>query len=327
MHLIKILLVDDDEDDFLLTRNILSSGNDGNYYEVSWCNNYTEAINAMLKSHYDIYLVDYRLGKHSGLDLLYEATKSNCTEPIIIFTGRGDSKIDEEALRIGAADYLTKDEINSEILARTIRYALRHHKALSQLKNSENKFRALFERSKDPIMITDSDGIIYEANEAAIRFMDTTFEELIRKNSNDFYKNLSDREIFCAAMEQYGSVKDLELEIISALGKTKYCSISSFLQISQHGHKEFYYSILHDITYRKIQEQKSLYEEKIESIGHLTRIVANEIYSPLSNINFATEELKNNSEGRDENMLIDIIRKNCERINEITSSILAKAKV
>lgn len=325
-RLFKILLVDDDEDDFILTRDILASGPDKDSYELSWCNNYTEAINAMLKSRYDIYLVDYRLGKYSGLDLLNEAVKSNCSEPIIILTGKGGSEIDEEALALGAADYLTKDELSSEILLRTIRYATRHHHALYQLKNSENKFRILFERSKDPIMITDSEGIIYEANEAAIKFMDSTHEELIRKNAADFYRSASNRDLFKAAMDQYGSVKDMELEIISAAGKTKYCSISSFLQISQHGHNELYYSILHDITYRKMQERKAALAEKPDAISRLAQIMATEIYNPLSNINFATEELRNSTDNQEGNALLEIIRKNCERINEITSSMIAEAR-
>src|SRR5690606_4647895 len=139
MKPIKVLLVDDDEDDFILTQDILSENPRSQNYELSWCNNYSDAINAMLKRRYDVYLVDYRLGKYSGIDLLHEAVRSNCSQPIIILTGKGDLKIDEEALKVGAADYLVKGEIDSISLERSIRYALEHHKALEALKVSENK--------------------------------------------------------------------------------------------------------------------------------------------------------------------------------------------
>ena len=95
MDTVNILLVDDDEDDFILTKDILRENVSRQNYNLTWCNNFSEAINAMLKGHYDIYLVDYRLGRDSGMDLLNEAIKSNCTEPIIMLTGKGDFKIDE----------------------------------------------------------------------------------------------------------------------------------------------------------------------------------------------------------------------------------------
>lgn len=323
---IKILLVDDDEDDFILTRDVLTRAAHGDIYELSWCNNYAAAINAMLKCHYDIYLVDYHLGKYSGLDLLNEAVRSNCSEPVIILTGKGDSKIDEEALRLGAADYLTKDELNSEILTRAIRYALRHHNTLGQLRSSENKFRILFERSKDPIMITDAEGFVFEANDAAVEFLDTTPDRLNNETLFSFYKNEEDKELFNNTMERLGSVKDMELEIISSSGKTKYCSISSFIQISQHGHKELYYSILHGIPPVKHTEREPGAPDKYVSVTRLANVMASEVYNPLSNINFATEELKNNPDRYRNEELLDIIRKNCERINQVTSTLIEEVK-
>ena len=134
MKPVKVLLVDDDEDDYILTKDIFNEIPQRENYKLSWINNYEEAINAMLKSHYDIYLVDFRLGKHTGLDLLHEAIKSNVDEPIIILTGKGDSKVDEEALEIGAADYLVKDQINPYTIERSIRYALKHKNTLKALR-------------------------------------------------------------------------------------------------------------------------------------------------------------------------------------------------
>ena len=127
MKAVKVLLIDDDEDDYILTKEIFNDIPQKENYSLSWINNYEEGINAMLKSHYDIYLVDYRLGKYTGLDLLKEAIKSNVGEPIIILTGKGDSKVDDEALQIGAADYLIKDKIDPYTIERSIRYALKHN--------------------------------------------------------------------------------------------------------------------------------------------------------------------------------------------------------
>jgi len=322
MPVIKILLVDDDEEDFILTRELLLGNSRSQDYELTWCNKYSEAINAMLKEYYDIYLVDYRLGQYSGIDLLNEAVKSNCSQPIIILTGKGDMKIDEEALKLGAADYLVKDEINSKTLERSIRYALEHHKTLEKLRDSENKFRIIFERSKDPMVITDFYGKVYEVNTAAINFFEATQEELLRKNATEFYKDETSRRIFTTKMEQHGAVTDLELEFITSSGKVKFCSISSFLQITQHGNSELYYSIIHDLTYRKLQEQEEVLKEKLAAIELMAKNLASEIYNPLSNINLAVDELKNDVNQPDDLILFDIIKENCRKINKLTSELV-----
>ncbi|PWG82518.1 response regulator [Pararcticibacter amylolyticus] len=320
MHPVKILLVDDDEEDFIITREILSGGPGGDMYQLYWCNRYEAAINSMLKGHYDIYLVDYRLGRHSGLDLLREAIKSNCLDPLIILTGKGDRKTDEEALMLGAADYLTKAEINFDTLTRAIRYALRHHNTIGQLKTSESKFRVLFERSKDPVIITDSTGTVYDANGSILSFLDTTFEELKKKNIISFFADPGDIEHFISQIQRYGVVKDLELEIVTSRGRRKHCRVWSFIQILQHGNSELYYTIIHET-------EKSTNEIKIpdDFAESFTRLMAEEVYTPLSSINFATEELLNNLDKQNPE-LISIINKNCERIRTITSSLISASR-
>ncbi|WP_207429236.1 hybrid sensor histidine kinase/response regulator [Pedobacter sp. SYSU D00535] len=322
MRKIKILLVDDDEDDFILTRELLSDSPRKATYELSWCNNYREAITLLLKGLYDIYLVDYRLGSHSGIDLLNEAVKSSCTKPIIILTGKGDSRIDEEALQLGAADYLVKDQIDCATLERSIRYCYGHSKALEQLKESENKFRIIFERSKDPMLITDQKGNIYEANTAALRFFEYSKEAFLRKNAAELYRNKNNRKVFTNSLQGNGSVANLEFEYVTASGKTRVCSISSFVQISKQSDVELYYSILHDITYRRQQEQQIALEEKLSSIERITRNLADEVLNPLSNVNLALDELRGSLTRQEDLLLYEIIRKNCDRISELSTQLV-----
>lgn len=319
---IKILLVDDDEDDFILTKDILRDGVNNQNYQVSWCSNFSEAINAMLKSQYDLYLVDYRLGKESGIDLLNEAIKSNCTEPIIILTSKGDLKIDQEAMRLGAADYLVKDSLNSPTLERAIRYAVSHNQTFQKLKISENKFRIIFERSKDPMLITNPAGQIIEANASSILFFETTLEELLKVNTASLYKNKEDRIAYSKTMNAEGSVTDLEIEVLTLNGKTKFCSISSFLQVSQHANEELYYSILHDLTYRISQEKDLASGEKLAATERMAKSLSKEIQNPLSNVNLAIDQLSDTLTNEDDLALADIIKSNCERINALTTELL-----
>ena len=108
-----ILIVDDDEDDFFITSEYITSI-PGLLSVVDWSYNYNDALKKMLSQTYDIFFVDYRLGIKTGMDLLHDAIKKGCETPIVLLTGKGTQEIDIKAMEGGAYDYLVKSELNSE---------------------------------------------------------------------------------------------------------------------------------------------------------------------------------------------------------------------
>ena len=122
-EVIKLLLVDDDEDDYILTKDLLSQVEDTRY-EIEWVPTYSEALELIKNDYHDICIFDYYLGEQTGLDLLKEVLANGFTTPIILLTGHGSNGIDVEAIQAGATDYLSKAEINTELLHRSVRYAL-----------------------------------------------------------------------------------------------------------------------------------------------------------------------------------------------------------
>lgn len=136
-------MVDDDEDDFLLTRDLLEGAR--SRFELDWVATYEEALDVISRREHDVYLLDYRLGERSGLDLLREARAGGCTRPMIIMTGQGDHEVDVEAMDSGAADYLVKDMVDSDRLERSLRYSLeraRTQRRLEHLMQSKDEFVA-----------------------------------------------------------------------------------------------------------------------------------------------------------------------------------------
>jgi signal transduction histidine kinase len=139
---IKVLLVEDDEDDYVLVRQLLSEI--GRYqFELTWVKNYIETLDQALKGNYDVCLMDYRLVGYDGLTLFKELKDRGFQPPVIILTGYGDRDIDMEAMRLGAADYLEKSGLSSDKLERSIRYAIERSMTLNALIESEAKLRAL----------------------------------------------------------------------------------------------------------------------------------------------------------------------------------------
>ncbi len=122
-EIIRILLIDDDEDDYVVTRDLLSEAK-GLKHELQWVYTYNDALETIGRNEHDVYLLDYRLGAHTGIDLLEKVVSEGCRAPIILMTGQGDQEVDFKAMKAGAADYLVKGEINAPLLERSIRYAI-----------------------------------------------------------------------------------------------------------------------------------------------------------------------------------------------------------
>jgi signal transduction histidine kinase len=120
---VRVLLVEDGEDDYVLTRDLFAEFPRG-AYSLDRVADYDSALQTFEDCHYDLYLIDYRLGKQNGLDLIAEAQRRGCTSPIIILTGQREREIDLQAMQLGAVDYLVKDQLAADTLERSMRYAL-----------------------------------------------------------------------------------------------------------------------------------------------------------------------------------------------------------
>ncbi|PRY12263.1 signal transduction histidine kinase [Pontibacter ummariensis] len=129
---IRVLLIDDDEDDYIITRDIMDDI-PGRNYLLDWTSSFTEALEQIHQRKHDVYLVDFFLGAHDGLELITRAVGEGITAPFILLTGQTDRETDEKAMRAGALDYLVKGTFNPFDLERSIRYSIEHAKSLAQI--------------------------------------------------------------------------------------------------------------------------------------------------------------------------------------------------
>jgi len=141
-QVIRILLVEDDEDDYVIIRDVLSQIQ-GHSFQLDWVSTYEDALDRAASNSHDICLMDYRLGEHDGIQLTRNFLRHGFQAPIILLTGLGSQEVDMQAMREGAADYLEKIDLGPELLERSIRYAIDHSKTLAALRESEQKLRLL----------------------------------------------------------------------------------------------------------------------------------------------------------------------------------------
>src|SRR3954469_6502354 len=143
---LKVLIIDDDEDDYFITSQYLQEINSINI-SCSWCYNIKDAQQKLEANEYDLYFLDYRLGARTGVELLQEAIAKGTYKPIVLLTGKGTPEIDKLAVESGAYDYLIKSELTSEKLERCLRYAIERYKSFKLINDNEKKYRLIFENA------------------------------------------------------------------------------------------------------------------------------------------------------------------------------------
>lgn len=320
---VRILIIDDDEDDFILTSSFINSIEDRTF-EIEWCYNYKTALELLTSKKFHLYFVDYRLGAKTGIDLLAEAMKLNCEEPIILLTGKGNSVIDKQAMQMGAVDYLIKSELTPEKLERCIRYALERAASTKALRANERKYRNIFEKSKEAVFTTDLSLVFKDVNAAMVNLVATDKNQLVRHTLYQFIDNDSIRSTIRGKLEKTGEVNDVELEVISAKGKRRNCILYLSTELDSNNN-QYVQGILHDITNQKRTERATLLAEKLAATGRLVRTLAHEVRNPLSNIHMSLEQLSTMTKG-EERIYIDIIDRNGKRINDLITELLTSSK-
>lgn len=171
---LRVLLADDDPDDYLITRDLLL-GIESERFRLDWVPTYQAALEAIEGDNHDLYLFDYHLGEGDGLDLLSKAVARGCKAPIILLTGLDDWETDTRAIQSGAADYLVKGQLDSKHLERSIRHAMERKRAKEELGeySTEVEIRRAQEQLKDAEILAHTDALTGLGNrrkaEAAIQ--------------------------------------------------------------------------------------------------------------------------------------------------------------
>lgn len=322
---IKILYVDDDQDDFFLVYSLLKKIPETNY-ELKGANSLEEAL-SILDMGFDVYLVDYRLGKDTGLELIQEIKSIQKHAPVIMLTGMNSENIDREALTLGASDYLIKGEFDAQTLDRTVRYAIRDSQLMESLASAALKFRSIFELASDPFLLMNDSGKILEANPAfskkfgknafnpasdnGFHFRDLLVEESSKQELEDLFFNM--KELY-------------DMEALMTVNSSN--TINTLINIVKQDVGVFQV-LIKDLTAIKAKEEEELNLKKFSSTGRIARLLAHEVKNPLTTILLSADQLHMElpesilAESGD---LIDVIRRNCDRINHLVTQLLESTR-
>lgn len=153
---IKVLLVEDDDDDFVLVKDLFAEiGN--RRYELVRASSFEDAVAKSDPESYDVCLLDYQLGAHDGLELMGELRSLGITCPMILLTGQSDNSLDLMAMKAGASDYLFKGKVDAAGLERSIRYSIQQkqfeNERINHIREQEARVQAeAANRAKDEFL-------------------------------------------------------------------------------------------------------------------------------------------------------------------------------
>lgn len=201
-----------------------------------------------------------------------------------------------------------------------------HNKTKKALNESEEKYRSIFEESKDVVYISTPEGRFLDINPAGIElFGYSSKDELLQVNiTQDLYANPADRKIVQKIIEIQGYIKDYEMLLKRKNDEHVIVLLTTTIVRDEKGKVIAYRGIMKDITERKRLEQQLLHAQKMESVGQLAGGVAHDFNNLLTAIIGYGNLLK--TEVGQDNLLVAYatqILNSAERAANLTHNLLA----
>ena len=167
---INLLIVDDDAIDREQIRRMISRSNI--QAKISEASSIESSMSYLEHGEFDCVIVDYRLGIGSGLTLLDNIRKSvNNHCAVIMVTGLGDEKIAAEAMRLGASDYLLKNQLKSTQLIHSISSSIQRASLEKKLHDMAH-YDSLTGLASRPILIDQLQQAITSHQKLAVAYLD-----------------------------------------------------------------------------------------------------------------------------------------------------------
>lgn len=238
------------EDEFFIAHDIQKVLQKYGYGAVSIASSGEECLDIVSAEKPDLILMDIKLG--SGIDGIETSRfiMKDYDIPVIFLTAHSDESTLQKAKHTATYGYIVKP-INKRELYSSIEMALFKHEVDLKLKESEQKYRILFEQSRDPICIVDQSGHITDANMAFKKLFSFEKIDISGVHVSLLFKDTADYNTMIHHITRDGFVVDYDTEMITQDGISRYCQITASTYILDFEKKQCNQMIIRDITDKK----------------------------------------------------------------------------
>ncbi len=322
---VKVLLIEDNPLYSKTIQALISSSREP--IEVEVADHLSEGLDRLTKGGIDLVLLDLSLPDSDGMLTLVRTRQHVPHLPIVILTGCDDEEVALQAAQAGAQDYLVKDQIDLNLLRRTLRYAIERQRADLALREQAE----LLDAARDAILVQDMDGRILFWNRAAERLYGWTREEILGTNLRDWVDETTltrwaDKfnEIRRAVLEQGEWMG--ELENFTKDGRKLIVECRCALMRDADEQPKSVLVINTDITEKKRIESQFLRMQRMESVGALASGIAHDLNNWLSPILTSIHTLQQRFTDPNSQKWLAIIRNSTERSRDLVDQILTFAR-
>src|SRR5919202_1845834 len=189
-----ILLVDDSPTDACLLQEMLQAV-EAFQFQLIQVSRLEEALTCLTEtSSISVILLDLSLSDAQGVGIVTHLRRVSPDIPILVLSDWDDEAIALQTLQKGAQDYWVKNQADPKLLARSIRHAIIRARREQSLRESQTKFRTLYESTSTAVILLDEKGIFYGNNSAVKMFGCTHRQQLCGKAEEQ--GRIEEEEIF-----------------------------------------------------------------------------------------------------------------------------------
>jgi len=297
----------------------------------------TKSLELLSAGDFDVILCDLSLPDSYGMKT-FDRIKAACRDiPVIVLTGYGDDSFGKQAVSNGAADFIHKNNIDSNLLKRSIVYSIERSNLQRQLiahgktiEESEKKYRSLFEESKNPIYVCVPGGMLKDFNHAAEDVFGYSREELLKINVNELFVHAEEKDRLKLLLERDGSVRDFEVVFRKKDGSQLTCLLASSIRKDENDNL-IYQGIVHDITERRkvqeLQKAKELAEQTSRTRQEFLSVMSHEIRTPLNAVIGITELLINEKPKKNQLRNLNLLKFSARNLLGLVNNVLDFSKI
>lgn len=270
---ISILVVEDNPGDLFLLKEELHS-TDLDIDGISNAGTLGEAREILASKPIDLVFLDLSLPDSFGLESYVRLQPFTSHVAVVLLTGLNDTKLALQALVMGAQDYLIKGDFDEKLLSRAIRYSMERMRNLQYLRESEERYRELFNNNPMPMWVFDADTLCFlEANGAAVQHYGYTQEEFLTKGVGDLRVNGDTRSLL-REVEDVRALRDgIKKGILQHRKKNgEVIFVDMAWHWIRYKSKPAVLALANDVTER-IQLEKELNEQRVNRQRQITEAV------------------------------------------------------